>query len=168
MHVQRHVQGLGALEDGPESLVVEEHAVGQPMDHGALKPQLGNRAFQLVGGSLGVGGRQGCEGGKPVGVCGDRLSEAIVGVAGQPHGGLRVQTLGRRRAMRDHLDVDTRLVHLLEAELAEVIQAAASLRRPTFRAVEGRRQLAIIVVLFKGDDDRLPLRSHVCSSMRPV
>ena len=54
VHVQRHIQGLGALEDGPESLVVEEHAVGQAMDHGALKPQLGHRAFQFVGGSLGV------------------------------------------------------------------------------------------------------------------
>jgi hypothetical protein len=70
--------------------------------------------------------------------------------------------------MRDHLDIDTRLVHLLEAEVAEVIQAAASLRRTTFRTIEGGRQLGIIVMLFKGDDERLPSRSHVCSSLHPV
>src|SRR4029450_11997745 len=40
----------------------------------------------------------------------------VVGFAGQPPGRLCIQTLGQRRAMRDHLDIDARLVHLLEAE----------------------------------------------------
>src|SRR5215510_10904183 len=70
--------------------------------------------------------------------------------------------------MRDHLNVDARLVHLSEADLTEVIQPAADLRRATFRTIEGRRQLAIIVVLFQGDNERLPLWGHVCSSMRPA
>ena len=92
--VQRHVQGLRPLEDRPELLVVEEHAVGQPVYHSALESQRGDCPLQFIGRGLGVGGRQGGKPGEPIGVRGDRLGEAIVGVAGQPHGSLRVQTLG--------------------------------------------------------------------------
>jgi hypothetical protein len=99
-------------------------------------------------------------------VSGDCLGKAVFGVASQPHGGLRVQALGRRRTVRDHLNVDARLVHFPEAELAEVIHPAADLRRSTLRTVEGRRQLGVIIVLFKGDDERLPLSGHVCSFAR--
>jgi len=66
--------------------------------------------------------------------------------------------------MRDHLDIDPRFIHLLEAKLAEVIQAATGLRRSTFRTVESRRQLGVVIVLFQCDDERLSLRGHVCSS----
>src|SRR4029453_8779117 len=67
--------------------------------------------------------------------------------------------------MRDHLDIDPRLVHLLEAQLTEVIQPTTDFRRSTFWSIEGRRQFGVVIVLFQCDDERLPLRCHVCSSM---
>ena len=45
-------------------------------------------------------------------VRGDALGEPIVGGAGQPHGGIRVEALGRRRGVREDLDVDAGGVHL--------------------------------------------------------
>jgi hypothetical protein len=78
MHIQRHIQGLRSLKDGPEPLVVEEHAVGQAVDHGALEPQRGDRPLELVGCGLGVGCRQGREPGESVGMRGDWLGNAMV------------------------------------------------------------------------------------------
>src|SRR5215475_8370240 len=66
--------------------------------------------------------------------------------------------------MRDDLDIDPRLVHLLETKLAEVIQPATDLQRATFWTVKSRRQFGVVIVLFECDDERLPLRCHVCSS----
>ena len=67
--------------------------------------------------------------------------------------------------MREDLDIDAGLVHLLQAELAEIVEPAADLRRPTFRPVEGLRNFGVVVVLFKSDDEGLSLGSHVSSSV---
>src|SRR5499427_10966862 len=165
VYVQWHVQGLGPLKNRPELLVIEEHTVGQPVYHGAFEPQRGDCPLQLISCSLGVGCRQRRKPGESIRVCGDRLGKTIVSVTRQPHGGLRVQTLGRRRAVRDHLDINPCLVHLLEAQLAEVIQPATDFRRPTFWTVKGRRHFGIVIVLFQCDDKRLPHRFHVRSSL---
>ena len=42
--------------------------------------------------------------------------------------------------------------------------AATDFRRTTFWAVKGRRHFGIVIVLFQCDDERLPLRCHICSS----
>jgi hypothetical protein len=41
MHIERHIERLGPLEDRPEPLVIEKDPVGQAIDYGApLKPSL--------------------------------------------------------------------------------------------------------------------------------
>src|SRR5712672_3218610 len=47
VHVERHVERLGALEDRPEPLVVEKQAAGQPVHHRALETEPGDGAFEL-------------------------------------------------------------------------------------------------------------------------
>ena len=40
MQIDRHVEPVRPLEDRPEPLVVEEHVVGEAVDHGALEAEL--------------------------------------------------------------------------------------------------------------------------------
>ena len=122
MEIDRHVELLGALVDRPVFLEVEEFAVRHAVHHGALEAELGDGALEFVGGGLRVGGRQRCEGGEALRIGRADLGEAVVDLAGQIGGDIGRQLLGRRRAMRQHLDVDAGLVHLLEAQAAEIVE----------------------------------------------
>ena len=92
------------------------------MNHGALEAELGDAAFELVGGRLGVGGRQRGEAGEAlrVGLAGPM--QPVVDAAGHVDGDAGVEALRRRRVVREHLDVDAGLVHLLDAHVGEVLQ----------------------------------------------
>src|SRR5713226_1447542 len=50
MDVNRHVQRLGALEDRPETPVIEEDAARYGSDQGALEAESRHRPLELFGG----------------------------------------------------------------------------------------------------------------------
>ena len=116
MEIERHVERLGALEDRPEALVVEEHAVAQPVHHGADEAVLRHDALEFVGGRLGLGRRQRAERGKARGIGRHRRGEPVVDAARQHRPFVGVQALRRGRAVRQHLEIDAGLVHVLDAE----------------------------------------------------
>ena len=103
------------------------------MDHRALEAELGHRALELVGGGLRIGRGQHGEALEPVGVRADDLVQPVVGAARERHRGLGVEALRGGRAVRQHLHVDAGLVHLLQAQLAEVVQPLAMLGAPRTR-----------------------------------
>ena len=154
MEVDRHVQRLGALEDRPKLLVVVEPAVGQTVDHRALKPQLGHGAFKFVGGGTGVRGGQRGETGEAVGMGADSLMQMVVGDASEANRAGRVShLLHGRSGVGDHLDVDAGLVHLLDSPGSQVFQTLHHRWRPVGveRAVGGA-DFGMLEVLFQGDD----------------
>ena len=128
MQIDRNVEPLGALEDRPEALVVEEDAVCQAVDHGALEAEL-DGAFELVGGGRGIARRQRCEGGEAPGMRGNRGIEPVVDAPGQLDRDIGGDLLRGGRAVREHLHVDPGLVHLLDAQFAEVVETFRRCRR---------------------------------------
>ena len=58
MQVDRHVERLGAREDRPVALVVDELPVGEAVDHRALEAERLDAARELVGRRRRIGGRQ--------------------------------------------------------------------------------------------------------------
>ena len=154
VHVERHVEGGGALEDRPEPLVVEEQtAPRQPVDHGALEAELVDAALELVGVGLRIRSRQRGETLEAIGIAVNRFLEAVVDVARDTNGGLGIELLGRRCGVAQHLDVDTALVHLAEAKLAQIVEAADDMgRRAGVAALEQGRRLGIVVMLLARDD----------------
>ena len=162
MQVERNVEPLGALVDRPEALVVEKgDAVLQPMHHGTLEPELGDAALELVGGRRRIGGRQRGEGGKPARVCLDGGMEPIVDAAGQIGSDVLRELLGRRRAVREHLDVDPDLVHLLDAQFTEIEQALFRLA-PASRLRTGKLlgQFRVPVVFLQRNDRTIWFLEH--------
>ena len=98
--------------------------MARPWIIGALEAELGHGALELVGGGLRIGGRQRREGGEALRMRGDRRVQPIVDAPRQRDRVGAGELLRRGRAMREHLHVDAGLVHLLEAQLAEVIAGA--------------------------------------------
>ena len=153
MQVDRHVERLRALKDRPEPLIVEEEPVGQPVDHGTLEAELGDRALELVGRGLGIGGGERCKGGKPIRVGSHRFIKPVVGAARQWHCGLAVELLQPRHRMRQHLQIDAGLVHLPQSQFAEIVEALH--RRRCGDRVQAARMplhLGIVVMLLQGND----------------
>ena len=150
-----HVQRPGALEDGPEILLVVEAAVGQAVDHGALEAELRDRALQLVRRRFRVRGWDDGETGEAGGVGADRGVQPVVDETGHADGALGVELLHGRGGMGDHLEVDPRLVHLLQAGLPETLQPFAHMGggAGVERAMEGA-QVGVLEVLFQRDDER--------------
>ena len=68
--------------------------------------------------------------------------------------GLRIEALRGRRAVRQHLDADARLIHLLQAQRAEVEEALLQRRDAHLRAalLEVTGELLVPVMLFQRDD----------------
>ncbi len=123
--IERHVERRGAREDRAELLVVHEAAVGQPHDHGALEIEFCDGAFQFVGRGFRVGRRQGGEARRNrVGVCAHRFVQRVVGSARQCDGAFGVELLGGGVVFGNDLEVDARLVHLAQAQRAEIVQSA--------------------------------------------
>ncbi len=171
MQIQRHVQRRGALADRPEALVVEEHAVGRAVDQRALEAELRHRALQFIGRGLRIGRRDGGEGGEPVGMRAHRLGQAIVGDARQRHRGRGIHLLQSGIGVRQHLHVDPRLVHLLDAKAGQVVQPFRDGGNlPLILGRIGTHHVRVLVVLLDGDHARLcwhgglPVRPDFCHS----
>ena len=125
------------------------HAV----QHGALEAELGHRALELVGGGFRIGGGQRREGGEALRVGRAHLGQAIVDRAREVGGDFDRKLLRRRRAVREHLDVDAGLVHFLDAQRAEIVEPLVGLVAAAgFRAGEMLGQFRIPIMLFDGDD----------------
>ena len=164
MEIDRHVELLGALVDRPEFLEVEKFAVRHAVQHGALEAELGHRALELVGGGLRVDGGKRGEGGEALGVGRADLGEAVVDLPRQVGGDVGTKLLRRRRAMREHLDVDAGLVHLLEAQAAEIEEPLVGLVAAAgFGAGEMLGQFRVPVMLLDGDDRTIRLLHHDAS-----
>ena len=124
-----------------------------------LKPSFSTAARELVGGGGRIGGRQRREGGEAIGFLSDDRGEAIVDAAAHLDRHVGLDVLHRGRAVRDHLDVDPGLVHLLEAQFAEVGHPSHDLGI----AFDGRvigRELLVPVVFFDRDDRTFRLLQH--------
>ncbi len=123
--IDRHVHGLGGLEDRPELLVVEIFAVGVGVDDNPLQAELGHRPLDLLGGGGRVLGRAGGQGGEAGGVGGDLLGDPVVGEGGEADRLVAVHHLHARSGQRQDLHVDAALVHVAQALLAHVGHALA-------------------------------------------
>ena len=163
MQIDRHVELFGARINRPEFLVVEEGAVGEAVQHGALEAEFFHAALELVGSRLGHRGRQAGEGGEALRILGDLGVQAIVDAPRERGRGFGRQFLRRRRAERDHLHVDADVVHLLDAQRAEIVQPLLLLARPAgFAADVSLRQFLVPVMLFDGDDRTMRFTKHLC------
>ena len=156
MQVNGHVQRLRALENRPEALVVDVHALladqGEAVHHRALETELRHGALQLIGRGFGVWRGQCGERGEARWVGFDRLLQPVVGANGQRHCDIGGEPVGRRRALRQHLEVDAGLVHLPQAQFPEVEKAFTQLGRAALSGGEVGRHLGVPVVLLERDD----------------
>ena len=73
----RQIEFFRARIDRPKARVVEEDAVGEPVQHGALEAERGG-AFEFVGGSLRHGGGKRRESGQARRIAGDDFMQPIV------------------------------------------------------------------------------------------
>src|SRR5262249_33193515 len=107
-----------------------------------------------------IAGRQRREGGEAVRLCLNESGEPVVD-ARRDRGRVGTGELLRgRRAMGQHLDVDTGLVHLLETNLAGGEQPSGD-ARCTLRARAVRGQFLVPIVLLQCDDRTFRLLQHV-------
>ncbi len=130
-----------------------------------------HRALQFIGRGLRIGRGDGGEGGEPVGVRAHRLGQAIVGDARQRHRGRRIHLLQSGIGVRQHLHVDPRLVHLLDAEAGQVVQPLRDGGKlPLILGRIRTRHVGVLVVFLDGDHARLcghgglPVRPDFCHS----
>ena len=122
MQVDRHIERLRALEDRPEPLVVEKDAVGEAVDHGALEAELGDVRSSSSAAAFGSLVGSAAKAAKRLRVGRDRCMQPIVDAAGERDSIGAGELLRRRRAVREDLHVDAGFVHLLEAQIAEIMQ----------------------------------------------
>ena len=108
------------------------------MHHRPLEAVLGDRALEFVSRCLGVGRRQSGKTGEPVRVRRDGIGQAVVDAGRQRDGGFRIEALGRRRAVGQHLDIDPGIVHFLEPQRTQIFQLVAQGRRSAVAAREMR------------------------------
>ena len=131
------------------------------MQHGALEAELGHRALEFVGRRLRIGGGERGEGGEPLAIGLAELGEAVIDPARDIGRDVGRQLLGRGRAVRQHLDVDAGLVHLLDAERAEIIEPLVGLVAAAgFRTGKMLGELGVPIMLFDGDDRTIRLFEH--------
>src|SRR5712691_3426615 len=106
MEVERHAERLGALENHPVFLLVEETPSSVAVDHRAFEPQPRDAALELLGRGAGVSRRQRGECGETVRVRLDRLAREIVRVLRHRDRDVRAEALKIGRAEGEHLHVD--------------------------------------------------------------
>ena len=98
---------------------------------------------------------------KRFGIGGAGRREPVVDAANQRGRAFGRQLLRRRRAVRDHLHVDAGLVHLLEAQRAEIEQPVHLRSGPAgFQPDVGLGQLGVPVMLLDRDDRAIRLLEH--------
>src|SRR5262244_2530656 len=117
------------------------------MDHGALEAVLGDGAFEFVRGRRRIAGRQRREGREPVRLLLDEVGKPIVDACGD-RGRIRTsERLGRRRAMREHLYIDTSLVHFLETDLPGIKQPGGDVGITLYPLSASREFLVPVMLL---------------------
>ena len=126
------------------------------MDHRAFEAQRGHGALELIGRRLGIrrGQHRECRE-AAIGLV-DGLLQPVVGCARDRRRGLGIQALRRRRAVRQHLQIDAGFVHLADAQRPQVGEPLAQRRIARLRPglLEMARHLGIEVVLFECNDFR--------------
>src|SRR5439155_86402 len=95
-----------------------------------------------------------------LGVGANRLVQPIFSAPREKNCRRHVEELRRRRAVRDHLNVDSRFVHFLDGQRTEVVQALAQRGIPRLAAPEGFRNFGVPVVLFERNHKRSVFGCH--------
>jgi len=167
VQIDRHVERGRALEDRPEPLVIDEKAVGEAVDHRTLEAELCDGALKFIGGRLRVGRRQDAECGKTLRIGFHNIGQTIIGLAGQAHRRLRFHFLRAGRAVRQHLHINTGVIHFLDAQIGNVLQTFFDLGKSfAFTAGKMRHQVAIPIMLFKCNNKwRKPVAHDAYSPM---
>ena len=137
MHVDRHVERRGALEDRPEVLLVEKRPWLSPWIMAPLKPSRVTHRSSSAADALGSAVGSTAKPAKRVGGTAQAV-QAIVDDARHLDRDAGVEPPRRRRVVRQHLDVDAGLVHLLDAGVGQVLQARSERRRRPGRAPPGK------------------------------
>ena len=122
MQVDRHVEFFGPRQDGFESWIVQETAVGGAVYQHAMKAKVFDRAFKLVGRCVGRQQRQVREAAVARGVAGAGLGQCVVVGARQVDARLARHEVGARAGDRQHLHGDAAGVHVRQARGAELGQ----------------------------------------------
>jgi len=99
------------------------------VQHRPLEAKLPGGALKFVGSRLRHRCRQRSERGEAIAVGADDRRQPVVDAAGQRSRSLSRQFLGRWRAVREHLNVDAGLVHLLDADAGEIVEPDRLLAR---------------------------------------
>ncbi len=151
MNVDRHVERLRPLKNGPEALVVDEQTLGEAVNHRAFHIEPSHTAFELVGRGYRIDGREGSECGEALRIRAHGLVQTIVRALRERDGDLRVHEVHSRRAVRQHLNVDAGFIHFADALRAEILEPGAQ-RRSLFGFAVMRGDLGVEVVLLDRDD----------------
>jgi hypothetical protein len=122
VQVQRHVQLDRLFQHRQECRVVQEVVLDKSVHHRSSKAELRNRALQLRRGGAGITHGQGREAREPVRMRSDGLGEVVVRRPGGRCGMRRFPCLGPRHGVRQHLEVDTRRIHIGDPAGADVLQ----------------------------------------------
>jgi hypothetical protein len=129
------------------------------VDHRALEVLLGDGALEFVGGGDRIDRRQRAERGEALGIGRAEIRQPIVDPRGDLRGVGTGEPLRRGRAVRDHLHVDTGIVHFLDPQFAHVEQTVGD----GSIALDGRGvrgKFLVPIVLFDGDDRTVRLERH--------
>ena len=122
-----------------------------------------NPPLEFVGRGRRIGGRQCRESGTARGVLADRGMQAIVHLPRQIDGDIGRKLLRGRRAVRQNLDIDPGLVHLLQAQIAiaDVMQTHRHVARPPrFKPDEMLGELGVPVMFLDRNDWTIRLLHH--------
>src|SRR5262249_29263530 len=87
-------------------------------------------------------------------IFGDDLMQAIVDAARDRSGAVGGKFLGRRGAVREHLDVDASLVHFFEPQRAEIFKPRILLAGPAGLAADKRLFQFVVLVMLSDRNDR--------------
>ena len=162
VHIDRHVERLCPLENRPELLLVEEFPIRQSVHHGALHIEASHDALKLVGRGRGIGCRQQAETRKTLRIGPDEFREMVVGLPRHPRCKFRRELLRSRRAVRQHLDVDTGFIHFSQPQLAHIEQATFDVGHAlSFTAGKHGQEIGIPVMLL--ERDRREAFANCCS-----
>ncbi len=159
MDIDRHIELGGPFPDRPEPLIIVKDAAGHAVDHRAFEAELGDGALQFVGRGARIGGRHHGEGGKTIRVALNRLMKPVIGPARQRRPGFGVDRLQSGDRMRQDLQIDAGLIHLADAQRAEIVEPLDDITTSPGTAAE-LLDLGVEVMLFERDD--VGLLCHFC------
>ena len=121
MHVDRHIEGFGTRQHGLEIGMIEELLPDVSVGQCAQEAVFPNRAFQFVRSGLRALQGQGGEGLEAARISGHRpLDQQPVETVGKVDALLPWDILHRRRVRGEDLNVESPLVHVTDAALAQI------------------------------------------------